>query len=69
MEALPILPVKASHQTAKSQGPSGLGDMFAALLQEATIRLDARPADLASFEARQTGGEMPRKASAAASNS
>jgi hypothetical protein len=65
MEALSILPVKASHQTAKSQRPSGLGDVFAALLQGATIRLDARPTDLASFETRRTGGEMPRNASAA----
>jgi flagellar hook-length control protein FliK len=60
MEALSILPVKASHQTAKSHGPSGLGDVFAALLQGAANRLDARPADLASFETRRTSGEMPR---------
>ena len=44
MEAFSILPVKASHQTAETQGtpqgPRGLGDIFAALLLEATVRLD-----------------------------
>ncbi len=65
MEAFSIAPVKASHQTAKPQGLGGLGDIFAALLLEATIRLDARPADLASFETRRTSGEPPRKTSAA----
>ncbi len=65
MEAFSISPVKASHQTAAPQGPRGLGDVFAALLLEATIRLDARPADLAFFETRRTSGEPPRKMSAA----
>ncbi len=65
MEAFSILPVEASHQTATPQGPRGLGDVFAALLLEATIRLDARPADLASFETRRTSGEPPHKTSAA----
>ncbi len=65
MEAFSISPVKASHQTAAPQGPRGLGDVFAALLLEAKIRLDARPADLASFETRRTSGEPPRKMSAA----
>ncbi len=65
MEAFSISPVKASHQTATPQGPRGLGDVFAALLLEATIRLDARPADLASFETRRTSGEPPRKMSTA----
>ena len=69
MEAFSISPVKASHQTATPQGtpqgPRGLGDVFAALLLEATSRFDARPADLASFETRRTDGEPPRKMSAA----
>ena len=65
MEAQAILPVMAGHQTAKSQGPSGLSDVFAALLQEATIRLDARPADLASFENRRNNGEVAHRSSAA----
>ena len=69
MEAISISPATASHQTANSQGspqgPRGLGDVFAALLLEATIRLDARPADLAAFETRRSSGEPPRKMSAA----
>ena len=68
MEALTLSPVKASHQTAEPQGtpqgPSGLGDIFAVLFEQATIRLDARPADLASFETRRTDSEPPRQASA-----
>ncbi|MEE8542762.1 MAG: hypothetical protein V3S94_02805, partial [Gammaproteobacteria bacterium] len=70
MEAISISPATASHQTANSQGspqgPRGLGDVFAALLLEATFRLDARPADLASFETRRSSGEPPREMSAAA---
>ncbi len=70
MEAFSISPVTASHQTAKPQGtpqgPRGLGDIFAALLLEAASRLDARLADLASFETRRSSGEPPRKTSAAA---
>ena len=70
MEALPILPVKASHQAATPQGtpqgPRSLGDVFQALLQEATIRLDARPADLAAFETRRESGEPGRRLTAAA---
>ena len=77
MEAFSISPVTASHQTAEPpgaprgtpQGPRGLGDVFAALLLEATIRLDARPADLASFETRRSSGEPPRKMSATESTS
>ncbi len=77
MEAFSISPVTASHQTAEPpgapqgtpQGPRGLGDVFAALLREATIRLDARPADLASFETRRSSGEPPRKMSATESTS
>lgn len=65
MEALPISPAKASHQTAKPQGLSGLGDVFQALLQEATVRLEARPADLAAFETRRSTGEPTRRPSAA----
>ena len=73
MEAFSLSPVKASHQTAKPpgapgatpQGPRGLGDIFATLLLEATIRLDARAADLASFETRRSDGEPPRRMSAA----
>ena len=77
MEAFSISPVTASHQTAEPpgaprgtpQGPRGLGDVFAVLLREATIRLDARPADLASFETRRSSGEPPRKMSATESTS
>ncbi|MHA1152074.1 MAG: flagellar hook-length control protein FliK [Alphaproteobacteria bacterium] len=73
MEAISVLPVRASHQTATPpgtpqttpQGSRGLGDVFAALLLEATSRLDARPADLASFDSRRTSGEPPRRISAA----
>jgi len=65
MEALPILPVKASHQTAEAQSPRGLGDIFATLLLEATTRLDARPAVLAFFETRRSNGEPPHRVSAA----
>lgn len=75
MEAFSVLPVKAGHPAAKAQGaslgassgPSGLGDVFATLLQQATLRLDTRPADLASFETRLTNGDPPRKVSAAES--
>ena len=69
MEAFSILPATASHQTAEppgsSQGAGGLSDVFAALLQEAASRLDARPADLAFFEARRTSGAAPHRTSAA----
>ncbi len=65
MEALPILPAKASHQTAEPEGPRGLGDIFATLLLEASTRLDARPADLAFFETRRSNGEPPHRVNAA----
>ena len=64
MEAFSISPVKASHQTATPQGPRGLGDVFAALLLEATFRRDARPADLASLETPPSGA-APRRSSSA----
>jgi hypothetical protein len=65
MEALPITPEKASHQAAKPQGPRRLGDVFEVLLQEATIRLSARPADLAAFQSRRVNDEPGRRLTAA----
>ncbi len=52
MEALPITPARGDHQPAKSQGFRGLGELFEALLHEASLRLEPRAAMLPSFEAR-----------------
>ena len=65
MEALPITPAKASHQPVKPQVRHGFGDFFEVLLHEATLRLPARPTDLAAFQTRQASDEPGRRSTAA----
>ena len=65
MEALPITPAKASHQPVEPQVRHGFGDLFEVLLHEATLRLPARPADLAAFQTRRASDEPGRRLTAA----
>ena len=65
MEALPITPAKASHQPVKPQVRHGFGDFFEVLLHEATLRLPARPTDLAAFQTRQASDGPGRRLTAA----
>ncbi len=67
MEALPISPTKANAQPATAPVSGGLSELFQALLQENTLRLDTRASILPSvsttreaFEPGRDAGRGPR---------